>query len=148
MPAPRLPRILWGASFEHTLDFAYPLDEAVSWSEPRAAETVRFPSGEVAAWLAATDHYLSGKARWIEPVAGLALGPAATPWHGATGVGAWLAWAQGKRAFRWVPDRVAAPGAFVLARLHEPMRGGVEVEADQTRRLSLVLRSASEFTGY
>lgn len=148
MPAPRLPRIVWGDSLEHTLDFAYPLDEATSWAEPRQVETVRFPSGEVSAWIPANDHFLSGKARWLVPTTGLGLGPTGTPWHGMAGVGAWLAWAQGKRAFRWYPDRVASPTVFLTCTLHEPVRGGVELEQDKTRVLSLVLRSTTEFTGY
>ena len=124
------------------------LDHAVSFSEPRASS--RFEqsgAGVEDAWISGRNQVLEGAVRWIPQT------PQATPratsgWNGAgelpgvnSGWDHFLASAQDKRIFLWVPDR-AVSTVNVSSYLVAPLRGRAGMEIDFTRRLSLKIRSS------
>lgn len=146
------PQILWEAGFAETLEFGYPLDRAVSWSEPReGTERVTAPSGSFDVWTTGEYELLRGMARWIP--ASDDTTPAGVPitgWDGSTGWAAFLSWARDGHLFRFVPDR-DTPGTYVESYLREPLEGAPSLEdVDLTRRVSLVIYNAdgNAYTGY
>jgi hypothetical protein len=142
----KLPKILWGAGFVNTLNVGYPLDNWATFADPREGfQTTRAPSGVEDAWDVQDDYYLAADLRWI-PAANTAA-PLATGWDGVTGVRAFLAWARRKNLVRFYPD--ATSGTFIDSYLVDPMSGEPPLEDDGTRRIRLVLRSATTaFEGY
>lgn len=149
MPNHRItyPKILWGASLANTLNIGYWLDNVASWPEPRAgSEQVQAASGVEEAWTVATDFYLQADLAWV-PQTDVA-SPLATGWDGATGVHAWLTWAQDKNVFRFFPDATDGSTHFDCY-LVDPMQGAPSPEPDGSRRLTIKIRqSAAAFDGY
>lgn len=151
MAAGEKPAILWGASFANTLEFGYPLDQAVTYPEPReGSEWAVAPSGEADAWITGTSQLLSAVARWIPIADGTT--PEGTPitgWDGATGWGSFLTWARAWNPFRFVPLRTDTL-TYVESLWVDPMRGTPPLEDDGTRRLPFVIRSTADtaYTGF
>ena len=135
----KLGRITWGAAFANTFDPAYPLDGATAWSADRdgSARIVTL-TGASDAWIIGTDHFLSGRLRWLTT----------SQYDGTTGVRAMLEWLRAQNVGRWHPDRVAAPSTFLPVYLVEA--SVPENEADFTRAISVTFRTSdgSAFTGY
>lgn len=149
MPNHRItyPKILWGAALANTLNVGYWLDNVSAGPEPRAgSEQVQTPSGIEEAWTVGTDYVLQADIAWI-PQTNVA-SPLATGWDGATGVGAFLSWAQDKNVFRFFPDATDAATHFDCY-LVAPMSGQPTPEADGSRRLTIKIRNAAAaFDGY
>src|SRR5207245_2444511 len=88
------------------------------------------------------DYFLKGAARWLPPA------PLSTPvvqgaWGGAVGMAAFLEWARGKNAFRFVPD-LNSPSFFVDGcYLENPLHDPPTVESDGTMQVQLELRNPS-----
>lgn len=145
----KLPQILWESGFANTIDIGYPLDRAVSYSQPRAgANRLQGRSGVEDTWLVGFDHYLAGVLRWIPK--DNTTGPIATGWDGATGFRAMLEWAWDGNPIRWVFDRTV-PATNQDAYLVKPFADEIpELESDFTRRLPILLRTddGSIWTGY
>jgi len=145
-----IPKITWGSAFANTLDFGYPLDNAVSWSEPRAGfETAETSAGVEDAWDPGVWYLLTGDVRWVPTSADVTpLGDALSGWDGATGWRAFMDWARPKQAFRFYPDKSVA--SYVVSYLVAPLQGAPSLEkADSTRRFTLVIRNVSSaYTGY
>jgi len=148
MPIDTRPQITWEAAFANQLDFGYPLDNAVSYSQDReGSEWVQGPSGVEESWLLGVDDYLAADVRWI-PTADTT-NPVATGWDGATGWRAFLAWARDMaNPFRFFPDKDL--GGFTLSTLVTPREGEPGLESDGTRRFRFVIRNSAgnPYTGY
>ena len=144
----KIPRITWGGSFANSLIFAYPLDEAVAFSQPReGSQVIETPSGTRDAWIVAHDQLLSGVLRWIPGED--AVSPTRTGWDGATGVRAWLESARAQNVFRWIPDSTVL-GTYYPMYLVAPQDGGTVYEVDFTRRIAITMRTSdgSVVVGY
>lgn len=141
------PKILWGAALANTLNVGYWLDNVSAWSEPRAgSEQVQAPSGIEEAWTVGRDYYLQADLAWI-PQTDTA-SPLATGWDGATGVRAFLEWAQDKNVFRFYPDANDA-ATHIDCYLVDPMTGAPAPELDGSRRLTIKMRNiTTAFDGY
>jgi hypothetical protein len=149
----RIPRILWGAGFANTLQAGWPLDSALSYSEPRPgfARSTTTAGGEDS-WSYGDFFFLSGVWVGVRPSAyvGGFGGRTVTGYDGATGWQAFLAWARLGNTFRFVFDD-AVPGTFRECVLVEPMKGDGELDTtDYSRRIPLVMRSNTNaaFTGF
>lgn len=137
---------LGGEIFWNELNLGYPLDEAVSYSRPAEGSAMAFlPSGEVDAWDAGETHVLSAAARWI-PRENTA-SPLATGWDGATGFRAFLAHARRGNPCWLSPDITDLSAGWTM-HLEAPFDDAPEPEPDMTRRVALVLRSATPIEGY
>lgn len=146
--AAKISRIAWGATFTNSLTLGYPIDNIVTWSQPReGSEYVRSPAGGEDAWDEGTDYYLAGDVRWI-PTSDTTT-PAAKGWDGADGWRAFLEWARQKNAIRFYADTVGAPTTYITSYLAEPMSGPPDIESDGTRKLRLVIRNTStDYSGF
>lgn len=145
----RVPRITWGAAFVNQLDIGWPLDNAVSYPNPReGSETAKGASGLEDAWRVGQDQYLEGDIRWI-PTADATVPVVATGWDGATGFRAFLESARDKNIFRWIPDK-GTPGTFFPVYLEAPMGDPPSIEGDGTRSIHIKIRTSDDsvFTGY
>ncbi len=143
-----IPKITWGAAFVNTLNFGYPLDLSMAWSEYRTHEQIRAPSGEEDAWVGGLDYFLRGNVRWIPTSTGTTpAGDAITGWDGATGWDAWIQDAGAKGLFRFFPDKDLG-GFFVSSLVEVQLPPGLE-GADLTRRFSWhIVNTTSAFLGY
>lgn len=144
-----IPAIIWGSGFVNTIDIGQPLDNAVTYSEPREnSEFTKTPSGVEDSWVTGDDEFLAGDIRYI-PTADATSPNAASGWDAADGWHAFLKWARKKNVFRFVPDKTDT-GTYIECYLVEPMRGEPAREPNGERRLRLVIRSTddSPFTGY
>lgn len=142
------PAVVYGDALDQVATFAYPLDSAVTWAEPRGKELrSRVTSGVEATWDDGLyDHFLKGRLRWIVPVTGFDLGPAASGYNDS--VRQWLTWAWGGDSFRWVYDRNDM-STFATVWLESPTdRNGAGLERDGTRYVDVTVRGFSEITGY
>jgi hypothetical protein len=136
--------------------FGQPLDQANSFSEPRAGSKFeQAASGVEDAWISGRDYYLEGTVRWI-PATATATQRPSSGWNGAgelagvnNGWDHFLAQAQDKQTFLWVPDRTS-PSYNVSSYLVDPIRGRPAMEPDFTRRFVLKIRSSdgSIYLGY
>ena len=142
----KLPKITWGASFANTVNFAYPVDNWSSYSQPREGSMVtQAQSGVEDSWRIGTDYYLSVELKWMPNTDTTT--PLATGWDGATGVRAFVEYAQDKNVCRWYPDKTS--GTYIHSYLVEPMTGGPTTEIDGTKTLRIVMRnSGSAYDGY
>ena len=125
-----------------------PLNQVNSFSEPRVGSRfVQASSGAEDGWIVGQDYLLEGTVRWIP------FSPTVDPrptsgWAGAgelagvnNGWDDFFALAQDKQIFLWVPDRTKA-AVNVSSYLVDPLVGGPALEANDTRRLSLKIRSS------
>ncbi len=136
--------------------FGEHLDKAQTFSEPRiGSQFVQARSGVEDAWVGGRDQRLDGTVRWI-PATPTATPRPASGWNGAgelagvnNGWDDFLAQAQDKQTFLWVPDRTA-PSLNVSSYLVEPLQGKPGLESDFTRNLELKIRSSdgSRYLGY
>lgn len=143
------PKITWGASFAKTLNFGYPLDTPVSWTEPSEDSIVKYlASGIVDSWIVRHEAYLEAQVRWV-PTTNTTSPVTASGWDSTDGWMDFLEWARAGNAFRFYPDK--DQGTYYAAQLVEPMSGGIALEkTDGTRKFALKLRTSdgSRFTGY
>lgn len=150
MAAGDIPKITWGTSWANTWELGYPLDMVLAYPQPReGSEFVMAPSGEEDSWIAATDYFLAGLARWIPIANGTTPdGTTITGWDGAAGVAAALSWLRAKNVGKFYPARGSGTNKTII--LQSPMGGKPPQEADGKRQLSLILRAtdAAPFTGY
>lgn len=138
-------RITWGTSFANTLDFGFPLDNLVTYSQSRdGSKTTQAISGIEDAWTVGTDYYVEFDAKWI-PL-NTTTTPAATGWDGSTGVRAFLEWARDKNQFTFIPDIANLSNNYLLY-LVEPMQGGVSLLPDGSRTFHLSARGTTPFAG-
>lgn len=138
--------ITWGPGYANKAYLGYPLDNALSYSEPRAgSEFAMTAAGVEDAWVWGTDYYVSGDVRYVPRVD--TLSPRATGWDGPTGVRAMLEWGRAKNPLKLHRGHDVSAGAWECY-LTEPATGGGELEQDGTRKLSLKLRgNAGAFEG-
>jgi hypothetical protein len=124
MPLYRLvpPVIRWGANLANAVYFPFPLDNAISYDDPRAgSQWGQSDSGAEDGWDGGTDFVLEGDARWLQQ-ADSTFYPRCTAWDGSLGVRAALNWMRKKNAFAWHPDgrnllrlpRLNSAGAIAL----------------------------------
>lgn len=147
MAAGEKPKFTWGASFANTLECGYPLDEAISLSEPReGSEFAKAPSGEEDSWVVAWDQLLRAISRWIPTANGTTPeGTTITGWDGSTGWRAFLESAGAKNPIRFYPLRTS--GTFQPCVL---VVSDVTLETDGKRRVQFEIRTTddSPFTGF
>lgn len=138
----KIPKIVWGVGMANTLSIGYPLDEAITYSEPRDGSSfVQGASGIEDSWIQGFDRILEGTIRWIPPDA--TASPLATGWNDASiGFEEWLDDARKKNIFQFHFD-LLQPGLYLNMYLVEPMNGGVEMEDDFTRRVKLKMRNSA-----
>ena len=102
------PQIRWEEGFGNILDFALPLDEAVSWSRDYpGSEYLVNGAGISDSWVLGTHYVLQGVAVGIpaENITMSKRGHAVTGWNGTLGWRAFLDWATRGYTFRFFPDR-------------------------------------------
>ena len=146
MGQPPLPQLLFGPTLDTVLDLPYPLDNLVTYTEPRGSETVQYPSGTEDSWYQGTDYCLEGDVRWLP------LGGPTNPGYQLTQ--AWSAWEQflalGRQRqpqrVRYVPDRTF-PTNYVDGWLAEPFSGAPGAERGGEGRLHLKLRTKDRHYG-
>lgn len=145
-----IPKIEWNDGSAHTLHFGYPLDEALSWSEPRpGSERAMAPSGTRDAWITGFEPRLVGVVRWVPTSDGTTpAGDTITGWDGSEGWRAFLEFAREMNTFDFFPDKGQA--SSISSYLVEPQDGRPDPEDDGTRTFRIVLASedGSEYTGY
>jgi len=145
-----IPKIAWGTGYANTLYFGYPLDNAISWSDPRAGfEVAETAAGTEDAWDPGVWYLLTGDVRWIPTSDDTTpMGDSITGWDGATGWRAFLEWARPKQSFRFYPDKDVA--SYIDSYLVQPNSGAPSLEkADATRKFTLAIRNASnDYSGY
>lgn len=144
---------IYGAS---AILFDLHLDAAAHWSENRAGSlVVESRSGVEDAWLTGTNYFVQGEFRWI-PSTDTGTPYNRTGWDGArehrmvnVGVDSMLRWGRDKQLLTWCPDR-AATKTNQTVYLWGPIEGAPQSERDDTKRITLVLKSATgiPFTGY
>jgi hypothetical protein len=141
-----LPQIVWNG---YTATFAYPLDDPRAWVEPRGLLLrQRFISGIESTWDDGLyDYFLQCTTRWLEPAAGLSLGPAATFFNPANGIKDMLLWFWKGNEAEFYPD--ATSGTHQTIWLEKPLdASAITLESDLTRKITWTFRSDAEFTGY
>lgn len=151
MAISRIPKIVWTTN---TLEFGWPLDAAVSWSEPAEGSEfgVNPSSGEFDAWIVREEPRLAATVRWIPTANAFGWGTVPiTGWDGATGFNEFLKWARlGGNTFAFHPDRDSPTS--ITSRLVQPLRGEPPMERDGTRTFRMVIASVgvspTEYTGY
>lgn len=145
-----IPKITWGGSFANTLDFGYPIDRVVTFSDPRPGfQIVRTPAGEADSWYTGEDFILEGIVKWIPTSDGTTpYGEDITGWDGSTGWRAFLAWARAQNEFRFYPDKDT--GTYKTCALLDPIEGAPGLDqSTMTRNLRIaIVTTDSEFTGY
>lgn len=144
---------VYGAS---AILFDLHLDRAHHWSENREGSvTVEARSGVEDAWLTGTNYFVEGEFRWI-PSTDTGAPYNRTGWDGVrehrminVGVDSALRWGRDKQLLTWCPDR-ANTKVNQTVYLWGPLDGGPGVENDDTKRVTLTLKSSAgvAFTGY
>lgn len=137
------PAIIWNDTYNKTLLFGYPLDEAISYPMPReGSEEIQGSSGIEDAWDEGTDYYLEGAVRWIPINTGnTPEGVSQTGWDGNSGWRAFLEWAWEKNVIRFCPDQNDL-GTYYNCYLVAPRSDKPELESNYTRKVFLVLRTS------
>lgn len=136
-----IPKITYGPSYTGSITFGFPLDNLVTFAQPRQGSAFALaPSGVEDAWITGTDHLLQGDWRWIPT--STTSNPPATGWTNAGGVRDFLNYARNKNTFRYYPD--VSGSTFYDAYLQDPMSGPPALEKNGNRRFTLVIRSASD----
>ncbi len=144
MPQP-LPQLLFGPTLDTVLDLPYPLDNLVTYAEPRGSETAQYPSGTEDSWYQGTDYYLEGDARWL-PLGDLNVGYVLpqpfSAWEN------FLAWGRQRQPqrIRYVPDRTF-PTNYMDGWLIEPFNTSLGTERDGFYSPHLKLRSRDRHYG-
>lgn len=115
------PTILWGDGLENRLDL-YVLDAWRGFRQPRpGGDYDRDGSGAGVGWQAqGWDFDLAGLARWVPSGGDVANPGPRTAWSGPAGAQEFLAWAQGGRRFRLIPDAEAPDFIVDDVALREP----------------------------
>lgn len=145
MPLQPLPQLYFGPTLETVLDLPYPLDNLVTYTEPRHSSTEQFPSGVEDSWYHGTDYCLEGDARWLP------YGPINPGFQQTQPLSTWeqfLAYGRQRNArVRYVPNR-ALPTNYVDGWLVAPFDAGPGgTEKDGTNKLHLKLRSKDRHYG-
>lgn len=136
----------------NTLIVGEPLDQAVSYSQPRdGSRHLQAASGVEDAWITGRDELLEGGIRWI-PTEPQGIPRVSSPWNGAgeveginTSFDFWLEEAQCKKTFLWVPNRSLST-VNVSSFLVNPLKGRPGLEQDFTRILPVAFRSENQDT--
>lgn len=141
----RVPKIEWDTA-PNTLEFGYPMDAAVSWEDPQdGSQFVVSPAGVRDSWIVGDQPMLSGAVRWLPTtnIADTGFAPF-TGWDGATGWREFLKFARDMNTFLFFPDRDI--GTSISSYIVLPLRGAPPLDKDGTRRIQLVIASASAST--
>jgi hypothetical protein len=142
------PKITWGTSFASTITFGYPLDSAVSWTEPSEGSVIRrLTNGVMDAWIEGHEARLRAEVRWI-PSTATTTPVAATGWDDVNGWCDFLEWAREGHIFRFYPN--SSTGSYISSQLVGPEDAPSLEDTDGTRKFTMELRSTdgSLYTGY
>ena len=142
--ASRVSAIYWGTRFQNTLNLGYPLGDVITDREPRqGSDWTQATTGPEDAWMNGFDYTLECNARFLPALPNFDGGQAPNPLQSAVsspaGVQAFLDWARGKNAFRFVPDITQPKFWMDGCYLAEPMSGGrtISPRLDFMQRLKI-----------
>jgi hypothetical protein len=105
-------------------------------------ERVRGLTGGEDTWLVGFDYELAGDLRWIPKGASVTSPWNATGWSGPTGVQAFLDWARGANAFRFLPD-ASVPDFYVTSYLMEANEEPRHESSDLAFQITMRIRNTT-----